>query len=124
MGYNFHDIFVGILAYFPEGEDKFTGDDELFNSFFYNKREEYLILNSLAFDIDRSYPLSPQIGEGIDTLRQSRLITCMMDFNPNFIGNSCKICFDEFVKKKFNKIELEELKKLSNEFYDEFKVSA
>ena len=84
MGYHFHDIFVGILAYFPEGEDKFTGDDELFNSFFYNKREEYLILNSLAFDIDRSYPLSPQIGEGIDTLRQSRLITCMMDFNPNF----------------------------------------
>jgi hypothetical protein len=121
--YNFHDIFVGILAYFPEGKDKFGWDDKLFKSFFYNKKKEYSILDFLAFDTDWSYPLSSQIDEGLATLRQSRLITCDMDFNPHF-DEACKISFEEFVRAKLNGKELGELEKLSGEFYNKFGVSA
>ena len=118
--YNFHDIFVGVLAYFPNGEDKFVWNDELFNSFFYNKREEYSILGFLSFDTDGVSVSSRQIDEGRDTLRQSRLMIYDLGFKNSYFDKACRISFEKFVKGKLNETELGELEKLSKEFYEEF----
>ena|SRR3989344_5265767 len=124
--YNTFDVLLGIFSNFPERNVEYQHDREKIHTFFYKNRPKYAVLSGIPFDIDGLTPFSFHIDSSYNTLEVSRLVCSRsLDFNIHRINaEACRIAFARFHQKKFNKEEIAEMKKLSENFRKEFSLEA
>ena len=66
--YNIYDVLIGLFNNFPVNKTRYSYNEEEFNRFFYNNREYYEILDTLAFDSDGVFPASKELTQAHDNL--------------------------------------------------------
>lgn len=115
------DVLVGIFSFFPEHISCYKDKGKNFNEFFFEKRNDYSVLDNVAFDNDGIFPESKELDEGYGGL----IKTGLLFFNTAFPGtkffslNAINVSF-KYGKKRFNERELGELEELSSEFREFF----
>ena len=119
--YTVQDILIGMFSFFPEYVTYYKDKGRNFNEFFFEKRNDYSVLNHLAFDSDGIFPESKELNEGYDGLMKTGLLfsnTCIP--STRFLSlNAINVSF-KYSKKRFSGKELGELEDLSSEFRDVF----
>jgi hypothetical protein len=119
--YNIYDVLIGLFNNFPVNKTRYSYNEEEFNRFFYNNREYYEILDTLAFDSDGVFPASKELTQAHDNLIVFKFLdiysTKNMEHLNKFLFNTS---FNKFNKNRFKESELIELMDLSEEFQKQF----
>lgn len=115
--YTTNDILVGIYANFPEDFKTFDVDTNKFQKFFYDNRDVYSVLRYIPFDEKGLFaPRSEDLEEAQGDLFKTHLMFYSDYYKKNTIYHSLIIRWENSSKKKFEDLELLELKHLSREF--------
>jgi hypothetical protein len=120
--YGAYEVLLGVFDNFLINNKRYDHNNEKFNRFFCDRREKYSVLDNLAFDSDRIFPISKELDEAHSHLIGSRFLN-WYDIKPSIEypnKDLFHISFNKFSKQKFNDSELKELEQLSLEFQKEF----
>jgi hypothetical protein len=119
--YNMYDVLIGMFNFFPEEMAECDYNNRNFNEFFFNRRENYSILNHVAFDNDGNFPESKELDDACGVMRGCSLISPSEDPSKNTVYlPAIKFAFEKFSKNRFNEREISELEILSREFHKKF----
>ena len=106
--YEASEIITGILASFPQDEDKFLYSQKRINDFFESNKQKYEILRGLRQDDVMTSFYTLDISGGIEAYKNS--------FHHRLVSQFLRLQFEKDIKNKFDQQELLEMKKVSDDF--------
>lgn len=128
--YTVQDILLGVIAHRPEGYKGFRWNDEEIQTFFYDRQPRrdlhspHTVLREMVFDPDGLQPTSRDLHEALNFFNGIGILTSLSPMcDVCLLTGSVDIGMERLVEQKvFNERELDQLRILGNDFYEEFGV--